>query len=177
MRALLVISSLVMFGCAPQMDDLVAYKQQVMQSTQVQIEPYPEFKPQPAFVYTAGDIRSPFSRPATRSVVAKQPTKLDCLQPNFQRHKDPLEQYGLDAIAMTGTFYTNNTMWALFKTNDGRLHKAKKDSHMGLFHGKVTNITPAAIEIEELLPDGAGCWQKKITTLTMGAQVGDAENV
>ena len=37
-------------GCAPHIDDLVAYTNDVKQNTKPSIEPYPEFEQKPVFV-------------------------------------------------------------------------------------------------------------------------------
>lgn len=164
-------------ACTPNLSDLVAYTNQVKANTQVQIEPYPEFAQQPAFVYSAQSLRSPFIRPKDKSepvMVAKQ---ANCLQPDFSRRKEALEQYGLDAIALSGSFTSQGVQWILFKTNDGGLYKAKVGSHIGLFYGKITAVKGDSVIIEQLLPDGTGCWQREETTLTPVTSAGENENV
>ncbi|QJR80551.1 pilus assembly protein PilP [Alteromonas pelagimontana] len=176
-----IIFSLFCLGslsaCAPQTDDLVAYIAQVKQNTQVRIEPYPEFKTQPAFTYKAAKLRSPFAPPLERSepvVVAKQ---ANCVQPDFGRRKEALENYGLDALSLGGSFTSQGVKWVLFKSNDGSLHKAKVGSKVGLFYGTIKKITNNSVMIEQLLPDGAGCWQREETTLTMSSTAGENKNV
>ena len=51
--------------------------------------------------------------------------------------------------------------------NYSRLYQAKKGSRLGLFFGQIISIGKDEVTIEELVPDGTGCWQKKETTLTM----------
>lgn len=154
-------------ACAPQTDDLVAFTSQVKQNTQPRIEPYPEFSPKPAFIYSAQDFRSPFQRPKVSRAPVVTQAKVNCLQPDASRPREPLEAYGIDALSLTGSFYTNGEDWVLFKTNDGGLYQAKTGSRLGLFFGRITSIGKNEVEIEELVPDGTGCWQKKETTLTI----------
>lgn len=159
--------ALIASGCAPQVDDLVAYTNEVRQNTKPSIEPYPEFKQKPAFIYSAQDFRSPFTRPrAIRAPVVSQ-VKANCLQPDTSRAREPLEAYGIDALSLTGSFRSNGDRWILFRTNDGGLYQAKKGTRIGLFFGRITEIGNDKVVIEELVPDGTGCWQKKETTLTM----------
>lgn len=164
-------------GCSPQLDDLVAYTEQVKSTTQVRIEPYPEFAPQPVFEYQAKDLRSPFVRPKDQRAPIVVAQQANCLQPDVSRRKEPLENYGLDALNLTGNFTSQGTRFALFKTNDGNLHKVAIGNRVGLFYGKVKSISGQSVTIEQLLPDGAGCWQRKETTLTMSSAAGDEENV
>ncbi|GGF61405.1 pilus assembly protein PilP [Alteromonas lipolytica] len=163
----IAVVALTASGCAPQIDDLVAYTNEVRLNTRPSIEPYPEFEQQPAFIYSAQDFRSPFTRPkATQAPVVLQ-ARVNCLQPDTSRAREPLESYGIDALSFTGSFRSNGDTWVLFKTNDGGLYQAKRGSRLGLFFGRIIAIGNDKVVIEELVPDGAGCWQKKETTLTM----------
>jgi type IV pilus assembly protein PilP len=164
-------------GCSAQTSDLVEYVAQVKQNTPVYIEPYPEFKTMPAFEYQAASLRSPFQRPRNIAMQAPEVEKQNCLQPNFNRKKQPLEAYGLDALSISGMFTSQGKKWALITANDGSLHKAKAGDYLGLFFGKITSINDGTISITEMLPDGAGCWQTKEATLTMSSKAGENDNV
>ena len=134
--SLLII--LLVTGCSPKLDDLHAYTQSVKERAQPQIEPYPEFKTHPPFSYSASALRSPFDRPKNNAAPVAKARVENCLQPNFQRPKEALEAYGVDALALTGNFAVKGVQWALLKSNDGVLHKAKVGSRIGLFFGKIT---------------------------------------
>ncbi|WP_018982513.1 pilus assembly protein PilP [Salinimonas chungwhensis] len=164
-------------ACAPQLDDLTTYTNQIKQKTQVRIEPYPEFSSQPAFQYSSADRRSPFKRPVDRSEPLVTKRQTNCLQPDYDRKKESLEQYGLDALAYTGSFKSQGTEWVLFKTADGSLLKGTKGSRIGLFYGTIQTINRQSVKIEQLLPDGAGCWQREETTLTLATPAGENNNV
>lgn len=170
---LLVVAMVCITGCAPKLDDLVVYSNQIKQNTKPRIEAYPEFAQKPAFTYSAQDLRSPFTRPKVTLAAVTAQTKANCLQPDASRQREPLEAYGIDALSFTGSFYSNGANWILFKTNDGGLYQAKKGSRLGLFFGKIININNNQVVIQELIPDGTGCWQKKETTLAMNSQAGD----
>lgn len=177
MLTLLLPVSLLLMGCSPNIDDLVAYTEEVKQRPHQAVEPYPEFKPEPAFVYSAGELRSPFNPSSKAMVPIAPPAQTNCLQPDFSRAKQPLEQYGIDALSLTGNFTTNGVRWVLFKTNNGELHKATQGSRLGLFFGKIIAISDSSVTIEELLPDGAGCWQRQETELSLKPREGENNNV
>jgi type IV pilus assembly protein PilP len=168
---------LTLSACQPKVDDLQTYVAQVKQNTQVNIEPYPEFREMPAFKYEAKELRSPFQRP--RNLVLEQVTapKVNCLQPNFGRNKQPLEQYGLDALSVIGEFTTNGNQYALIQANDNSLHKVKAGNRIGLFFGTIDRVDSGTLFITEMLPDGTGCWQVKKTTLSMSSNPGETDNV
>lgn len=175
---LIIVASLVAItGCNPQLDDLVAYTDQVKQNTRVSIEAYPEFDAQPAFAYSAQDLRSPFQRPKDKVTQVEVARDSNCQQPDFNRRKEALEKFGLDELALSGSFSVGGTKWVLFKTKNGGLYKAHKGSRIGLSHGKITAVSDNAVTIEQLLPDGAGCWQRKEITLTSSPAAGENENV
>lgn len=166
-------SLMLIVGCAPKLDDLEIYTEQVRSSSVVNIEPYPMFETQPAYVYTSQNLRSPFLTLKDKQGPVVSQRNADCIQPDNRRTREPLESYGLDALEMTGNFEVNGRKWVLINSNDGVLHKATRGSRIGLFHGTITHISDTDISITQLLPDGAGCWQPKATTLTGQSATGD----
>jgi type IV pilus assembly protein PilP len=166
-------SALILTGCGASVDDLVAYTQQVKANTQVSIEPYPEFADFESVNYAATGTRSPFMRAVGESSTIQIATTPNCAQPNRQRSKEKLENFGLDALQMAGVIGINGRRFALIKANDGSLHRVATGNYIGLFHGKVTQIANNEVKIEEMLPDGAGCWQSKTATLSMSSATGE----
>lgn len=177
MRLLSILLLLMVAGCQPQLDDLKAFVSEVEQKTQVNIEPYPEFSKTPAFVYEANQKRSPFQRPRGQVAELVRSQKGNCIQPDFSRTKQPLERYGTDALSIKGFFSRNDKVWAMIQANDGSLHKASVGDHLGLFFGRITEISNGKVSIIEMLPDGTGCWQEKQATLTMSSKAGENDNV
>ena len=178
MNKLFLIGLIILLsGCEAQTDDLVTFVVDVKQNTKISIEPYPEFATMPAFEYKSYDLRSPFQRPDNVSVQTSAVARANCTQPNFNRRKQPLEAYGLDSLAISGSFTSKGKKWVLITANDGSLHKATTGDYLGLFFGKITSINNNTIALIEMLPDGAGCWQQKQATLTMSSQAGENDNV
>lgn len=170
-----VFTTLLLFGCEAKVDDLQVFIAEVKQTTTVYIEPYPEFESKPTFIYSADTFRSPFQRPRNTGAgveikVAAQP---NCAQPDFNRSKQPLEKFGIDALSINGVFQSNGKKWALVKSSTGKLFKATIGDYLGLFFGKIDSIQNGTVSFTEMLPDGAGCWQKKQATITMLLKVGE----
>jgi type IV pilus assembly protein PilP len=177
-RLLISLSaSALLTGCGANIDDLIAYTESVRANTKVSIEPYPEFAPLPNVSYTASDHRSPFLRSRTEQVVQSVKDRPNCQQPNNDRRKQALESYGIDSLEMAGVFTNNGRQYALIKAFDGSLHKVTRGNYIGLFNGRVSSIHDSEILIQEMLPDGAGCWKSKQTTLTKPSMVGGNSNV
>jgi type IV pilus assembly protein PilP len=171
----IVLVAALLSGCEAKVDDLQIFIAEVKQTTSVNIEAYPEFESKPTFIYSANTLRSPFRRPRNTGVrvkakVASQP---NCAQPGFNRSKQPLEKFGIDALSITGVFQSNGKKWVLIKSNTGSLFKATIGDYLGLFFGKIDSIQNGTVSFTEMLPDGAGCWQKKQVTLTMLSKAGE----
>ena len=170
-----VLAAALLSGCEAKVDDLQVFVAEVKQTTTVYIEPYPEFESKPTFIYSADTLRSPFQRPRNTGigVEVKVASQSNCAQPDFNRNKQPLEKFGIDALSINGVFQSSGKKWALVKTNTGGLFKATIGDYLGLFFGKIDSIQNGTVSFTEMLPDGAGCWQKKQATLTMLSKAGE----
>jgi type IV pilus assembly protein PilP len=170
-----LLFTLLLFGCDAKIDDLQVFIAEVKQTTTVNIESYPEFESKPTFIYSADTFRSPFQRPRNTgtAVEVKVASQLNCIQPDFNRNKQPLEKFGIDALSINGVFQSNGKKWALIKSNTGGLFKATVGDYLGLFFGEIDSIQNGTVSFTEMLPDGAGCWQKKQATLTMLSKAGE----
>ncbi len=160
-------------GCAPKTDDLQQFVLEAKQNAQPHIEPYPEFSPTPPFVYSAAELPSPFVNMAEKGEQMVALTQADCLQPDVKAPKQALQRYGVDAMEFQGVYSLGDTQWALIMTNDGRLHKAKKGDRLGLFFGRIVDISNNQIRFQELVPDGTGCWQHKTSSISMSRGAGE----
>jgi type IV pilus assembly protein PilP len=170
-----VLVALLLCGCEAKVDDLQVFISEVKQTTTVNIEAYPEFESKPTFIYSADSLLSPFQRPRNTGAVAEKNlvTQPNCTQPDFNRSKQPLEKFGVDALSINGIFQSNGKKWALVQSNTGSLFKATIGDYLGLFFGKIDSIQNGTVSFTEMLPDGAGCWQKKQATLTMQSKAGE----
>lgn len=167
----------LLMGCQPDVADIQLQIDKIKATTNVSIEPYPEFKRMPVFEYQAQNQRSPFQRLSAGISEAPVTTQKNCLQPDFKRKKQPLERYGIDALEVKGSFTSKGNKWALIQSSDGGLYKVKQGDYLGLFFGQVTSINNNTVVLTEMLPDGTGCWQKKQAKLTRASKAGEQNNV
>lgn len=176
-QLLLVLSFLLLVGCQADTSDLQEYINRVQTSTPHPIDPYPEFKPIPAFDYSAQELRSPFVRPQSQELALQDRLQNSCVQPNVNRKRETLEAYGTDALAIQGFFSSKGRQWVLITANDGTLHRATAGNYLGLFFGRITSINKNTVFFTEQLPDGAGCWQEKRSKLTLSNGSAEGKNV
>ncbi len=162
------IVALTLTGCFDDMSDIRAFMQQVETETPRGIEPIPEVKEFAHVEYKSAGKRSPFSRPKAEAIVDKLAQMQDCLQPDRKRVKEPLEKYAISNLKMKGTMGYRDDPWALIEASaDGSLHRVSVGNYMGLFHGKIVEVSGDVVKLLELIPDGTGCWKERETVLDM----------
>lgn len=170
---MLSVSALLLTGCDAVDNSLQEYVRNSLNQPTQPPEPLPEPVKFEAMPFEPQTDRSPFSLPKPENIVVKPSSKksADCLQPDLSRPKDLLEQFSLDNLSMRGTFKdSSGKLWALINTgSSGSLEhqKVTVGNYMGLNHGKITAVTPNAIELEEYIGKGDGCYELKPTQLEL----------
>ncbi|WP_354622957.1 pilus assembly protein PilP [Psychromonas sp. MME2] len=172
MRLLIVLLiPVALFGCVEaNVEDLNDF----VVKTKAQIYPIndkvPALEKIDAVPFTQNEGRNPFSEPKPEVVAPVQDAPKSCPQPNFERKKQPLEMYSLDNIYMRGTLLFDDELWALIQISSGELYRVKPGNYIGLNHGKILKITKEMVEILELASDKDGCWQERITQITLKSE-------
>ncbi|MBE0366572.1 pilus assembly protein PilP [Pseudoalteromonas sp. MMG013] len=159
----LFFSTLLLCACNDDTAEQKEYIDQIQASATPKVEPIPEMREFIHFAYDAENLRSPFVAPEPEVIESKMVQIRNCLHPDPNRARDPLEKYPLDNLEMKGTIATTNATWALIKASDQGLYRIKQGQYMGLYHGEVVSVNPDHIELLELIPDGTGCWKERLT--------------
>lgn len=170
-NVLLILFVLLLTACGDDIADLQEYTSQIKASAKTNIEPMPKVEKFESFNYSVSGLRSPFVEPEPELIQDKLQQTRDCLQPNFRRVKQPLERYPLDNLSMRGTLGgSSDTLWALVQASDGALYRVKNGNYVGLFHGKIVRVSSEQLDLQEMIPDGNGCWEVRLAQLTMSEQ-------
>lgn len=151
---LLALACTLATGCTGGMDDLEQYVAEVKARPGGRIEPLPEIKPYESFTYTAATMRSPF-QPDT-PVVADTGPGGGGVRPDTTRNREFLEQFPLDTLRMVGTLEAGGVFFGLVQDKDGLVHRVVPGNHLGQNDGRIVRVTPAQIELIEIVPDGLG---------------------
>ncbi len=168
MRLLLIISCcLVLSACVGDRSDLELFVTKTKAEHIPRIAPLKEPPKFEHFDYQADLMRSPFVPPSRELTEEVVDTTKDCLQPDLKRRKGRLETYALDNLKMRGTLREADEIWALVETNDGSVYRMGVGEYAGLYHGRISQVTPQQIEIIELIPDGSGCWTERMSSLEL----------
>lgn len=159
----MVILLPLLFGCAgDEHADLKAFMESTGRDGAEKLEPLPPVRPPDTFQYVPDNLEDPFKQRVLK------PTRTGSgFQPDFDRPKEPLEAYPLDALRMVGQLRIHGKLHALVRSPDGVLHKAQVGSHIGQNYGVITAINEFGLDIEEITEDSVGDWTKTKTSLAM----------
>lgn len=157
--------ALVLGGCSQDMSDLRNYAEKVKQRKAGPVEPIPELAPYEEFTYQAGDLDDPFARRLAGG--GQQEGGNAGIRPDADRAKEPLEEFPLDALSMSGILESKDHRWALIRSPQGTIHRVQVGDHMGMNYGRITQITPTRIDLVEIVPDGLGGWMERDASIAV----------
>lgn len=166
-------ASLLLWGCAePNITDLEQFVAATRASSAGRpLEPLPEVRPYLPFLYEAQGERNPFA--VARFLEGPDPDEQFAedsgIRPDPDRPREILEAFSLGSLTMVGTFVQldHETRWALIKAPDGIVHRVRTGNFMGTDHGRITNITEARIDLQEIVRDGDRGWRERDSFLSL----------
>ena len=86
----------------------------------------------------------------------------------MNRRKETLEAFPLETLKMVGTLERNRVRYALIKTPDHNLYKAKVGNYMGQNFGIVTAVSETVVTLKEVVQDPAnGGWSERSASLQL----------
>lgn len=156
-------------GCSDDsFSDLQKYIQSVKAKPKGAIEKLPEVKAIEPFVFKPDVLRDPF-KPLTQSELPEGAGAAigNGPKPDFQRRKEELEAFPLDAVKMVGTVVMKSKLWGLIKATDNTVHRVQVGNYIGKNHGKIIRIGTDRVELMELVPDKPGTWREQLTSLAL----------
>ncbi|MFU8876546.1 MAG: pilus assembly protein PilP [Wenzhouxiangellaceae bacterium] len=154
----LVLASVVA-GCSDSNQDLERWVQETLARPPDPIEPIPPIVQPEPFTYEAGNLRDPFMRPRPAQIVDSGVGSGPRPDPN--RRREFLENFPLDALSMVGTIETPDAKFGLISDVEDTIHRVREGNYLGQNHGRILRITPVAIELMELVPDGSEGWMER----------------
>jgi type IV pilus assembly protein PilP len=152
-------------ACSGKDDDLRSYIDQVKARPGGRIEPLPQVKPAPTFVYAAGNRRSPFAPDAPQRRPSNDPNSVQGPDPN--RPREFLEQFPLDTLRMVGTLSDRKGSFGLVQTADKLVHRVTVGNHLGQNYGRIVSITDSQIQLVEVISDGLGGYLERPAAIAL----------
>lgn len=162
-----LLSALLMLGlsaCSSDNADLKKYIKGVKKRPAQAIEPLPSFKPLPKYTYPQiSDRRDPFAPLIVEKKVE------DNYKPDFNRKRQALENYPLDALKYVGVLRHGVKKWALIIAPDMKVHKLTRGHFIGKNYGRVVRIDDLKIDIVERVKIG-GKWRIRQVSIAINAK-------
>ncbi|MCB1738461.1 MAG: pilus assembly protein PilP [Gammaproteobacteria bacterium] len=148
-------------GCESGGEDLNKWLRSVKARKAPKVEPLPApvvYEPVP---YQQHEERTPFeavvlSAPDVKPVVSE-------ISPDFERQREPLEEFALSELTLVGTLVRDEGMVALVKTPQGEVVRVKQGNYMGRNFGLVEAMDQQSLVLREIVKDDSGRWQKRST--------------
>lgn len=164
-----LLASVGLSACvSDDMSDLRTYVERIKQRPAGRIEPLPEVKPFPGFVYAASDLPDPFMAP---EIIQDSTTIVDsikpCNRPDPNRVKEELEKFSLDSLKMVGAVNHNSELFALIKDAQGIIYRVRQGNYLGTNNGLIQNIYEDRVELLEIVADGQGCWKEQAVSVVL----------
>ena len=161
----------ILTGCGEGLGDLRQFVQNERAKPPGRIEPIPEFTPYQSFEYTSHDLRDPFKVVDFRrpdEVPEEVATLGDGLTPDFDRVKEPLEDFPLDTLRLKGTIDDKDGIkWGLIFAPDNTIHRVIEGNYMGQNHGRIISVSDQIIELTEIVPDGLGNYIERSSAVAL----------
>ncbi|MEB3767295.1 pilus assembly protein PilP [Acinetobacter sp. MD2] len=149
----LALVVILLSGCNARVDDVTKQMADIRNQPPLPIEPPPTFEAVPLFNYSAQNLRSPFLPSSLYTELKVMAGKR--VYPDLSRQAQPLESYALETLNMKGSMKDiHGQVIALIQTPDGDISRVQVGNYMGLNQGRITKITPTAIELVEIISDG-----------------------
>lgn len=158
-------SAAAVTACGGDQRELQAYIDSVKARAGGTIEPLPEIRPAPSYVYEPGDRRSPFVPDSPQQVLSNNPDAVD--GPDLDRPLEYLENQPLDALSMVGTLRDPRGQFGLIQDPDGLVHRVTVGNHMGHNFGRITQISESEIELVEIVRDGLGGYIERPASIAL----------
>lgn len=166
-----LIAAMLLSACASdEHQDIKLWMKEVTKDMKGKVPPLPEIKPFPIVSYEANDQTDPFS--SAKIGPDKKPEGGSTgggLKPDFNRFKEPLEAYPLEALKMVGLIQQGKMLNAIIKV-EKNVHLVKIGNYVGQNFGMITQITESEVQLRELVQDSAGDWVERPGALQLQEQ-------
>ena len=168
-----LLAGLVLAGCGRDTRDLEQWVSQTLARPPGPVEPIPTVRSTEPVIYTAYELRDPFIRPRREPIQALDGEQIAGGEaagprPDPDRRREFLERFPLDALEMVGTIELDNQVYGLISDTEGTIHRVREGNYMGENHGRILAVSDGAIQLVELVPDGADGWMERNATVALG---------
>ena len=158
---LIVSAARMLIACSTDRQDLEQWVSETLSRPPGPIDPIPEIQTPEPVTYDAYELRDPFLRTQNQPEEMGEVAETSGPRPDPNRRRQYLERFPLDSLDMVGTIELDEQSFGLVSDVEGTIHRVREGNYMGQNHGRILRVTPVAIELMELVPDGAGGWMER----------------
>lgn len=146
------IALVLLSACGERISEVESRMAQIRSERAPPIEPPPVPQPIQEFEYSASGMRSPFL-PHSLLVMQTKSENVEGVKPDTSRPKQPLESYELAELIYRGKVVApNGTEYGLIQEPSGMVREVQVGQYMGKNFGRILEITPTQINLEEIVP-------------------------
>lgn len=150
------MGGVLLTGCSnTEHEDLKEWMREQAQGFKGKVAPLPEIKAFPAVEYNTEKLVAPFSnlKIVTSEAVA------DKTAPDRDRQRQPLENFPLEDLRVSGVIIDSKVPWALVQPPPPNKPKhVTVGEFMGQNFGRITQITTDGVTVIETVKDTNGAW-------------------
>jgi type IV pilus assembly protein PilP len=162
----LALAALLLAGCGDSdVREVRTWMEETKAQTKPAVKPLPAPKEFVPYAYDQAAVIDPFNpeKLAGPGGMASVPS---AQQPDLNRPREVLENYPLDTMQMVGMMQKDGVGFALVQI-ERSVYRVKAGQRLGQNFGQVKRVTPAAVEIREMVQDAAGDWVERISKLEL----------
>lgn len=157
---------LLLAGCGDSdVREVRTWMEETKAQTRPMVKPLPAPKEFVPYAYRQQDAVDPFN-PEKLAGPGGMPQAPSAGQPDLNRPREVLENYPLDTMRMVGMMQKGGVSFALVQI-ERSVYRVKAGQRLGQNFGQVARITPAALEIREVVQDAGGDWVERISKLEL----------
>ncbi|MBR9874662.1 MAG: pilus assembly protein PilP [Vibrionaceae bacterium] len=164
---LMILMAMLLVGCQANDESLTDYFRDVENQAKRDVEKLKPADKYVAVIYAPQVLRAPFELPQEATIATQPIARKDCWQPPSRMRSSKLEKFPLSQLRLKGVMGMGNAVSGLVQAPNGTVYKVAPGQYLGRNNGKVTQITHTYLLIDETLPDGLGCWQKRKVKLAL----------
>nr|MBV6630408.1 pilus assembly protein PilP [Oceanococcus sp. HetDA_MAG_MS8] len=154
-------------ACGSDGDDLDSYIAEVKSRKSTAVEPIPQVLVYEPHRYTQAEARDPFLPFAQGLTDATAAVSTSTLAPDPNRNREPLEAFPLEALRLKGRLGFQGQEFAVIEAPDNKVHRVQVGNYMGQNYGRISAITAAEVQLEEIVPDGLGGYTKRTASVSL----------
>ena len=176
-----IVAMLLLSACVSRDDsELRLQVEEILARPPGRIEPLPEVQFYEAYSYQSADKTSPFEwyLKTREEQLVEEGSGLSKEQEReiYQRNKEELEQFDLEALQLVGWIsqdeesindFGDSELYGIIVDSNSSIHRVGVGNYLGKDFGKVTEIQQDRIILREIYQDSSGRWQERDAQLVL----------